>query len=237
MIQTPPTQLVLGVQLRDETNFDNFFVTGANRPLVSSLQGQPAVAQFNYIWGAPSSGKTHLVQALCHDRAEQGLAALYLPLGEAVEQSSDLTPDMLQGANSLSMVCMDDVDAIGGDERWERALFNLYNELLDTDTRLVVTANCAPQQLQLSLPDLQSRLQAASVFQLATPDDVEKREILCLRAANRGMEINEQLGDFLVQRSERSLSGLMSVLDELDRATLERRRRLTIPLIKEVMGW
>lgn len=233
MTESIPTQLVLGVQLRDEANFENFHISEDNKKVVAALRSSPVAGSCHYLWGALSSGRTHLIQALCHDQAENGLSTLYLPL----QEFSSLSPEMLQGANSLSMVCLDDVDAICGNERWERALFNLYNELLDADTQLLITANCAPQQLQLELQDLKSRLQSTVVYQLDTPDDEDKREILCLRAANRGMELSIQLAEFLVQRAERSLDGLIGVLDQLDQATLERGRRLTIPLIKEVMGW
>ncbi len=233
MTNTEPTQLVLGVQLRDETNFDNFYLNDGNEQLVAGLRQQADAGSISFLWGALSSGRTHLIQALCHEHAERGLAALYLPLSD----SQSLSPDMLQGANSLSLVCLDDVDAICGNTLWERALFSLFNELQESDTRLVLSANCSPQQLQIELPDLKSRLQAAVIYQLATPDDGEKRDILCLRAANRGMELSVQLADFLVQRADRSLAGLIAVLDELDRATLQKGRRLTLPLIKEVLGW
>ena len=233
MTESEPKQLVLGVQLRDEARFDNFHISPANAALVKNLHNLSAEDHLIYLWGAESTGRSHLVQALCHQQAEHGDAALYLPL----QEYGELTTDMLLGANSLSMVCIDDVDAICGNAKWEQALFQLYNELIDSDTHLVVTANCAPQHLQLQLQDLKSRLQSGSTYQLAIPDDLEKREILCLRAANRGMELSVQLADFIVQRAERSLTALLALLEVLDRETLQRRRRLTIPLIKEVLGW
>lgn len=233
MTENQPKQLVLGMQLRDEARFDNFHVNAANAPLLRNLNHLSSDDHLIYLWGARSSGRSHLIQALCHQQAERGDAALYLPL----EDHASLSADMLQGVSSLSLVCLDDVDAICGIGEWEQALFQLYNELSDTDTHLLVTANCPPQQLAFDLPDLKSRLQSGTTYQLASPDDLEKREILRLRAANRGMELTEQVADFIVQRAERSLHALLALLDVLDRETLERRRRLTIPLIKEVLGW
>ncbi|MEQ8314045.1 MAG: DnaA regulatory inactivator Hda [Gammaproteobacteria bacterium] len=233
MTYSPPEQLLLGVSLRDEATFDNFHVSQANSALLRSLTTLSKDDHLTYLWGAASSGRTHLAQALCHQQAESGLASLYLPL----QEHESLAPDMLQGAEGLAMVCIDDVDAIAGETDWEQALFQLYNELAGTETRLVVTAACAPQYLPMQLKDLVSRLQSGAVYQLATPDDEEKRAILRKRAAIRGMDLSDQVADFVVQRAERSLQSLMSILDKLDKASLEKGRRITIPLIKEVLGW
>lgn len=233
MNQDTPTQLVLGVHLQDETNFSNYLVSPENSQLVSSLQNENSPQQFIYIWGASSSGRTHLLQALCHQQAESGNAVLYLPLGERAEFGVEL----LQGANTLSMVCLDDVDELANVGEWEAALFKLYNEVLETDTRLLVSANVPPQQLSLSLPDLQSRLQSFLVYQMQEPGDEEKSAILRLRAKNRGINIDAAVADYIVQRAERSLASLMDILEKLDRITLEKGRRVTIPLVREIMQW
>ncbi len=233
MNQDTPTQLVLGVHLQDETNFSNYLVSPVNSQLVSSLQNENSPQQFIYIWGASSSGRTHLLQALCHQQAESGNAVLYLPLGERAEFGVEL----LQGANTLSMVCLDDVDELANVGEWEAALFKLYNEVLETDTRLLVSANVPPQQLSLSLPDLQSRLQSFLVYQMQEPGDEEKSAILRMRAKNRGINIDAAVADYIVQRAERSLASLMDILEKLDRITLEKGRRVTIPLVREIMQW
>jgi len=233
MNQDTPTQLVLGVHLQDEARFSNFVVTAANSQLLENLQGEDSSRQFIYIWGNPGSGRTHLLQALCHQQAELGNAVLYLPLGEREHFGVEL----LQGANTLSMVCLDDVDELAGDADWEAALFNLYNEVLESDTRLLIAASVPPKKLAITLPDLQSRLQSCLVYQMQQPADDAKEEILRLRAANRGMNIEKGVAEFIVQRAERSLTGLMAILDQLDRVTLEKGRRVTIPLVKEIMQW
>ena len=233
MTENTPTQLVLGVHLQDEARFSNFYISSANAQLLEALQNQQSTQQLIYIWGNGSSGRTHLLQALCHQQAELGNAIIYLPLGER----ENFGVELLQGANTLSMVCLDDVDKLAGSGEWESALFNLYNDVLQTDTRLLITANCPPQQLQLDLPDLQSRLQSCLVYQMQSPSDEEKSAIFRLRAVNRGMNIEESVSDYIVQRAERSLSSLMEILDNLDRVTLEKGRRVTIPLVREIMQW
>lgn len=233
MSEQLPTQLTLGVQLRDDARYENFFVNDANAAAVTSLADDSQENHLFYLWGSEYSGRSHLIQAHCFKQAEAGHGVLYLPL----QDKTSLDPGMLQGTNSLSMVCLDDIELVAGDEEWEAAIFNLYNALQESDTRLLVSANCAPQDLNINLADLHSRLQSGLTFQLAEMSDSDKSAMLSLRAANRGMELSQQIADYIVNRADRNLNSLIGVLDTLDGESLQRGRRLTIPLVREVMGW
>lgn len=233
MSKNSPTQLTLGVQLRDEANFANYFANEANQSLVDSLSQESTNTHLIYLWGSSASGKTHLAQAFCSQQAEAGRGVLYLPL----QDRESFDPGMLQGTNSLSMVCLDDIESIAGDSKWEDAVFHLYNHLQESDTQLLVTASSSPQDLTLQLADLHSRLQSGLTFQISDMSDAEKSSMLMLRATNRGMVLNQQIADYIVQRADRNLDQLIAVLDRLDSESLQRGRKLTIPLVREVMGW
>ena len=59
----------------------------------------------------------------------------------------------------LALVCIDNIECIAGEEEWEMAIFDLYNRILETGkTRLLITGDRPPRQLNLKLPDLASRL-------------------------------------------------------------------------------
>ncbi|MCY4264950.1 MAG: DnaA regulatory inactivator Hda [Gammaproteobacteria bacterium] len=226
-------QLTLGVMLRDEANFDNFYVSADNAVCVQAVSDPDVSNHLTYVWGPPASGRSHLLQALCSRQAQQGNTVMYLPLREKAK----INPAMLEGIESLSLVCLDDVDSIGGHDAWESALFSLYNSLLETDTRLLITANRAPQQLSLTLADLRSRLQSGAVFKLFPLNDDDKRSLLCLRATNRGLDLSDSVAEYIVRRADRSPHKLMAVMDDLDYQSLQKGRALTVPFVREVMGW
>lgn len=233
MPPSAPTQLTLGVSLDDDARFENFLIGADNRQLVDRLRHAGAEAQLIYLWGPPGSGLTHLLQALCHEYSEQGLAAIYLPMRER----GQFEPAILNGADTLALVCIDDVEAVAGEGVWEQALFSAFNAVKDSDTRLVLASRQSPQQLSLELADLDSRLRSALVYQLREPDDDDKLALLRLRADKRGIGISPAVADFILLRSERSVRGLMRVLDQLDESSLRQKRRLTIPLVKSTLGW
>lgn len=247
--QVVPRQIPLQLRLDQDASFDNFLVSDANQGLVSHLTAQLRTAalsesgaagtagtvlqRFTWLSAAADTGKTHLLQALCHEASACDLSALYLPLADRDE----LEPAMLEGLETLSVLCLDDVDALAGDTEWEQALFSLYNRMVDSGSCLFVTAACGPRELAVRLPDLASRLQSAAVFRLQALSDEDKVAALQMRARARGFELGAEVVQYLMARSARSMDDLLRLLDRLDQHSLETGRRVTVPLVKSLMAW
>ena len=56
-----------------------------------------------------------------------------------------------------------------------------------------------------------------------------------VRAQERGFELPDETGRYLMSRYPRDLSSLFAVLDRLDQASLQAQRRLTVPFVKQVL--
>ncbi|WP_120993416.1 DnaA regulatory inactivator Hda [Stutzerimonas urumqiensis] len=232
-----PVQLPLGVRMRDDATFANFY-PGANAAALGYVERlcEPDAAwadQLIYLWGKAGVGRSHLLQAACLRIEERGLRAIYLPLGELAAHGTQLLDD-LEGSD---LVCLDDLDTVAGEPHWEEALFHLFNRLRDSGRRLLLAARCAPRELPIQLADLQSRLTLALVFQLKELSEEDKLRALQLRASRRGLNLSDDVGRFILTRGARSMSALFGLLDELDHASLQAQRKLTIPFLKETLGW
>lgn len=227
-----PHQLTLGVSLDDDAQFENFYVTEQNASLVSALQAEGSDS-FLYIWSRGSAGLSHLLQAACHRATFAGRGAIYIPLAERAQ----FAPQILEGADSLALVCIDDVECIAGDGEWESALFTAFNAMQQSGTQLVVASHSPAQQLQIVLPDLLSRLQSGLLYQLFELGDEDKLRALQLRAGKRGLELSDAVGEFILLRADRNLTALMGILDSLDQSSLQQKRKLTVPLVKSTLGW
>jgi DnaA family protein len=226
-------QLPLEVHLRDDATMDNFLALSKVQPLVSALQTQldPGGEAMIYLYGPTGSGKSHLLQASCHVTAAE---TLYLPLDELRQFPAR---EVLQGVEMLDRVCIDDIHAVLGDANWELALFNLYNSARQNGCRLVVAGDAAPRALAVNLADLRSRLSWGIVYQLAQGDDEDKAAILQFRATRRGLSLSSGVASYIVSRAPRATEQLLEVLDQLDKVSLVRQRALSIPFVKETMGW
>ena len=228
-------QLALNLKLRDASSFENYFVA-RNREAVERLQraiqklgGAPqAPASWLYLWGEPGTGKTHLLEAACRAAQEQGHAPLYVPLAD----KANLTTALLEDIEQVPLVCVDDVDAIAGDATWEAALFALYEHLRAHGGMLILAARSGPVATGLKLADLATRLAAGLVYQLQPLSDAEKIAALRLRAQRRGLEMTEEVANYLLTRFPRDMHSLFALLDKLDTATLAAQRRLTIPFLR-----
>ncbi|UTW13563.1 DnaA regulatory inactivator Hda [Marinobacterium rhizophilum] len=234
MNNTAPFQLPLGVSLRDDARFENY-LTGANGLARAMLQ-QAAEGEGElllYLWGTPGVGCTHLLQAACHASEPARRTAVYLPLQELLH----LGPGILEGMEHLDLVCIDNIQLVAGKKPWEEGLFHFFNRIRAQNNRLVVAANSAPRQLGIKLPDLASRLSWGMVFQLHALPDEDKERALQLRAQARGFQLSSDVVRYLIHHSSRDMGDLFGLLERLDQASLSAKRKITIPFIKQEMGW
>lgn len=228
------TQLILPIQPPDACCFDNFYI-GQNAILLNCLRqfslkiGEPYI----YIWGNPGAGCTHLLQACCHVAQQQGFSVAYVPLKTLKKNTSS---EILRGLESVDMVCVDELDSIVEDSIWQESLFHFYNRLQEQTRYLLVAARNVPNQLNLSLPDLTSRLSSGVLFQVHELNDAERLIALQQRAYLRGLELSEEVGQFLLLRLPRDSQALFSALVQLDKASLSLKRKLTIPLVKTILN-
>ncbi len=228
-------QLTLGIRFRDDCDFAGFFV-GENTQAVEALKqlgGKNPIESYLFIWGVEGSGCSHLLQAVCQQAAQQHFTCAYLPMAELKEYE----PELLEGMEQLDLLCIDNIELIADKPAWQESFFHLINRARDQHTRLLISAQQAPRYLPLALADLNSRLCQGVVFHITPLTNEEKMLAFMQRAKKRGLLVSEEVMHFILNRCPRDTRTLFNVLDQLDRRSLQAGRRLTIPFVKEVMGW
>lgn len=229
-------QLPLKFEVRDIFTFDTL-VAGRNDVSVGIVQ-QCALGEGEkqiYIWSPQGGGKSHLLQAACNLAAKNQRTVCYLPAEQVIDQPVQILDDIEQ----VDVVCLDDVDQLiqspANSGAWEEALFDLINRMRETGNSLLLGAATSPEALQVQLPDLGSRLVWGPVFQLQPLSDADKHEALRKRANQRGLELPENVAEYLMRHYPRDLFGLFERLEKLDTAAMVMQRKLTIPFVKSVL--
>lgn len=225
------TQLALPLRLADHAVFASFFERG-NESLVATLHDVArgiADGHGCWLWGGASTGKTHLLQAVCESAGDR---SVFVPLSMLVAAG----PMILEGLESRELVCIDDIELAAGDRDWEAALFALCNQVFDTGGQLVVASKSAPRECPIDLADLASRLSRLPVFRVHTLVEAERVEALQLRARHRGLDLPDETANYLLKRSRRDMASLYELLDKLDLEALRAKRRLTVPFVRDVLG-
>lgn len=216
----------------DDETFASFYI-GQNQLLIDTLRASLNRCGFNfvYFWSTEVAGKTHLLHAACSAIANK--TAYYVPLN----QFATFSPEILEGLEQYDLVCLDNIHAIKSNHYWEEAIFDLFNRFYERQQScFFVTANLSPAHLGLTLPDLTSRLTWGQVYQLCNLNDDEKLSALQLRANLRGFDISNDVGFFLLKRLNRDMRSLFIILEKLDMATIAKKRKLTIPFVKEILN-
>lgn len=124
------------------------------------------------------------------------------------------------------------------DDAWradEEAIFHAWNAAMATHRPLLIIADVPPPEWAIRLPDLASRLTATPRIAILPPDDALLRALLERGLARRGLAAPPQLVGWLASRIERSYVGIIAAIDALDRASLSRQHRLTVPLAREAL--
>ncbi len=169
------------------------------------------------IWGAPGSGKTHLL----HVWADRSGAAL-LP-GEALRGLLRL-PD----AGGLAL---DDAAQAS-----ERPLLHLLNAAAEAGLPVLLAARAAPARWPTALPDLASRLRALTAVELGLPGDAMLRSLFASLLAARQLAVAEPVQHWLLRRLPRDPAALREAAARLDQAALAAGRRVTQAIAAQVLA-
>ena len=156
----------------------------------------------------------------------------YIPL----EQYRDFSIDILDGLGKLDLVCIDDLEFIIDNIEWQQRVTLLFNEIRDNKNSIIKSSKISPNNIKIDLDDLKSRLVWGHVFKIKAADDELKIKTLKKEANERSFNLNDDVVEFLIRRSNRDLTSLIEILDEIDRSSLAAKRRITVPFVKELIS-
>jgi DnaA-homolog protein len=225
-------QLPIQFEFNTQQTFQNFY-PGCNAEIVAHLH--TAILQRNelliFVWGETGIGKTHLLHASCQLAHQQYQSSFFLSL------SAEHLPDIsiLDDLDSIEWICVDNIDAIAGNDAWEHAFFNFFNRHRDKDHHLIISAISPPNFLTVRLADLKTRLNWGLTLRLTPLTDADSLGALQFKADSLGFEISPQVGRFLLTHFARDLPSLWALLDRLDQATLAAKRKLTLPFLRDLL--
>ena len=225
-----PRQISLDIGQDPKMTLENF-IGGSNQSLLKSLEVvvhpigilKPE-DRLIHLWGVQGCGKTHLLTAL-------NAKSLLTPQSTVDEWHSIITH--LEASQTL-LICVDDVDLL--DESAQAALFRIHNLVRESEgSRLITSASLPPASLAVR-DDLRTRLAWGLVFQMHALSDEEKLQAIDQTAVERGMNLSPEVGPWLIKHFHRDMPSLMAVMEALDLYSLETKRAVTLPLLKEMLA-
>ncbi|TYC66773.1 hypothetical protein FMN63_11640 [Stappia sp. BW2] len=215
-----PRQLPLELPHEAALSRDDYLVGGSNRAAFELLERWPDWPSPVVVLAGPvGAGKTHLVRAF-----QDETGAVVLPAAE-------LTANSVQTLVAAPSTVIEDAH-LGFDNT---ALFHLLNAARQAGKTVLITSRTWPASWKISLPDLQSRLRAATPVEILEPDDDLLRRVLVKLFADRQIAVDQGVVDYLVVRMERSLEVAMRAVEAIDQEALAGRVKITKPLAGRVL--
>ena len=200
------------------------YLPGPNAAALDHLMALPAGAAPVYLWGPSGSGKSHLLQAL---------AGRCQAAGQTVGWFDPATPGPWSWHPDWSLVVLDGCEGLCVQQ--QQQAFALFVEATGAGVQWAAAGRLPPVDLALR-EDLGTRLAWGHVFALDLLGEAESRAVLRRDADRRGIFLSDEVMDYLLARFPRDLSHLGQVLARLDHYGLARSRRITVPLVRDMLA-
>lgn len=216
-------QIPLAIGPEPQPTLDNF-LPGANAAALDHVRALALPGAPLYFWGPAGSGKTHLLRALAGRTQAAGLRVGWF-------DAADAQPWAMQPGWAL--VVIDRCEEL--DAQAQHAAFALFVEAATHGVQVAAAGRVPPVDLPLR-DDLRTRLAWGHVFALHPLTETETRAALRREADRRGILLTDEVMDHLLRRFARDLANLMHLLDRLDEFALAQARRITVPLLRQMLA-
>ena len=242
-----PKQFALDISHSPKASLENF-LPGKDLALLSALQDiekswhkgnsqsseNPLNQRWIYWWGPEGSGRTHLLDAIGNAAEHAGLECIALtPFEPASWVRLEEKMGAISESATPSVITVDDVDRL--DDRLVGSLFRILNGVQASKAVYIFMAgDAAPANLKLR-EDLRTRLGWGLIFQTQLLDDDEKIQAIEEAAKARGLVLSPDVLPWLLSRFYRDMPSLMALIDALDAYSLETKRAVTLPLVRELL--
>lgn len=218
-----PRQLAFDLPLDSRHGVEDFLVGPSNEQAYGLIEAWPHWPEaWLRLVGPEGAGKSHLA-AIWASRAHAWTV-------RATDVRQETVPHLVSGG----ALVVEDCDGTGALD--QPAMFHLMNAIKAKGGHLLLTARSAPERWGVTLPDLLSRLRLAPQAEIGQPDDALLRALLVKLFIDRQLVVDTGIIELMSQRMERSFAGARALVDALDRRSLERGRRVTRPLVGEVLA-
>jgi len=235
-------QIYFKFKVDHEKTFGSFF-SNTNELVITELRNIFIKnGSWIYISGNTGTGISHLLQAAFNMALQNNINSTYLNVNEILDSltvlsSKDLS-NYFDGLECHDFVCIDDIDKISNNPHLEEQVFYLLERIKNNSkTNLLIGAHVNASQIKCNLKDLHSRLKWALGLNLKEIPDDQNLNFLKFKTSRLGLEITDDVANYLLRRCGRGVLELSKVVDTIDSYSLKKGRAVTIPLVKEALSF
>ena len=235
-------------QLNNLYTFDSFVAGEPNklaRTAGLAIAKQPGSTAFNplFIYGGSGVGKTHLANAIGNQARVLNPRArvLYVSANTFKLQYQDARnanriPDFLNFYQSVDVLIMDDIQYFAGLKGTQDTFFHIFNYLQQSRKQLILTSDRPPIELKDIEERLLTRFKWGLAAEIQRPDYTLRRNILLSKMHRDGIELGEEVVDFIAQNVRDSVRDLEGILASLLAHSTLTDREIDVALAEQVVS-
>ena len=212
--------------LNDLYTFDSFVVYEDSRFAyqagLSIAQSERALFNPLFLYGKSGVGKTHLLQAIGHEVLHQDSSANVVYVTGEQFANEFIDASRTQNGQSFAklrrkyrkadVLLVDDVQFISGKEKTVEEFLHTFDELFHAHKTIVICADAAACDISNLDSRLAARLESGLTVELNLPDDDARLEILRSKRDRAGMNVSDEILEFLASRIQKSVRRLEGAL-------------------------
>jgi len=179
-----------------------------------------------YIYGASGQGKTHVLQGAVLKALEIDKNAVYIDCNESFPEH------ILDFVDQIDLISFDNIHLISSES--QEVFFDLYNRARQAQIFILVSGNTLPSDLEV-MKDLKTRLSLAVVYKLEELSDELTMSVIDSQMSQRNLSVNSNVYEYLFKSYSRDLKLLLSTMNDLDKASLQAKKPISIPFVKNFL--
>jgi len=218
-------QLGLPILLDSKMLLDNFIANSELLNLIHQLFQDKKASEI-YVYGLTGQGKTHVLQGVALKALASDKNAIYIDCIDSFPEH------LLDFIDQLSFISLDNVDLISKEN--QEIFFDLYNRARQAGVVILVSGSNLPADLTV-MKDLKTRLSLAAVYKLEALNDELTMDVLNKKMNDRNLTIDSKIYEYLFKNYSRDLNTLVSAMNQLDKASLQSKKAISIPFVKTVL--
>jgi len=219
-------QLGLPISLDSKMLLDNFLGNKHLLDFIAQLYVDKTSAEI-YVYGPTGLGKTHLLQGAALMALSDQQTAIY------IDCNNSLPEHVMDSIEHLNWISIDNVDEINHNQ--QDLVFDLYNRAKQAKVTMLISGSDLPSELGV-MKDLKTRLGLATIFQLQPLDDELTMLVLNNQMIDRNLTIDSKVYEYLFKYYSRDVKILLAAMDNLDKASLQKKQSITIPFVKKTLN-
>lgn len=240
-------KIIIDPQLNPKYSFDTFIEGECNklaRAAGMAIAKNPGHTPYNplYVYGDSGLGKTHIAQAIGLEvkKDNPNIQVLYVSMNKFQAQFTSAVlnrelNDFIHFYQMIDVLIIDDIQELSGKEKTQNALFTIFNHLQLAGKQLIITSDKSPVELKDIEQRLITRFKWGLSAPLTQPDFETKVNIITNKAKKLGVELSEDVINFLAENINANVREIEGALSSLIANASFLNKKISVTLAKDIL--